>query len=115
MPYHIKRAIEIVTLDEATVLPVTQHIHKVFITYIKQIIIVIDSIIIAVYDIVNYLINLAEEVKVDFIYIIVLAIAESQLIAHAVSEEPCFAAYVGQVHRCIALYADSGQDYRNNG
>jgi hypothetical protein len=75
--YHIDRAIEVIAVDESTILATTQYIHEIFVTHIEQIIVVVYSIIVSVYYIVNDLIGIVKEVEVNLIHIFILAIAES--------------------------------------
>lgn len=113
--YHIDGTVEVVAVDESTVLAVAQHVHQIFVAHIKQVVIVVDGIIVAVYDIVDNLAHLIQEVEIDFIHIIILAVIESELVAHAVGKEAGIATDVMQVYRRKTLCADSCQGYRHNG
>ena len=72
--YHIYRTVEVVTVDESTVLTATEHIHEVFVAHIKQVVIIVNSIVASIYYIVYYLVHLIQEVKVDFIHVVVLTV-----------------------------------------
>lgn len=72
--YHIYRTVEVVTVDESTVLTATEHIHEVFVAHIKQVVIIVNSIVVSIYYIVYYLVHLIQEVKVDFIHVVVLTV-----------------------------------------
>ena len=72
--YHIYRTVEVVTVDESTVLTATEHIHEVFIANIEQIVVIVNSIVVSIYYIVYYLVHLIQEVKVDFIHVVVLTV-----------------------------------------
>jgi hypothetical protein len=74
MPYHIYRTVEVVTINKSTVLTTTEYIHKIFVTHVEQVVIVVYSIIISIYYIIDHFINLIQEIKVDFIHIIVLTV-----------------------------------------
>ena len=65
---------EIVAIHKLAVLTAAKHIHEVFVTHIEQIVIIIDGIVISEHHIVEYLINLIEEIKIDLIHIFVLTI-----------------------------------------
>ena len=114
IPYHIYRTIEIVALHKPTVLAATEHIHEVLITHIEQIVVVVDCIIVSIYHVVYHLVHLIQEVKVDFIHVIVLTVRESQLMSHTVSKEACLTTHVGQVHRGITLCANSCQSHKHH-
>ena len=72
--YHIYRTVEVVTVDESTVLTATEHIHEVFVAHIEQVVIIVNSIVVSIYYIVDYLVHLIQEVKVDFIHVVVLTV-----------------------------------------
>ena len=108
--YHVYRAIEVVTFHELAVLSVAQHIHQVLITYIEQIVVIVNGIIVSEHHIVYHLIDLIEEVEVDFIHIVVLAVRESEFVSHTIGQEACFATDIAQTH-CHTLYTDSCQGY----
>jgi len=72
--YHIYRTVEVVAIDESTVLTATEHIHEVFVAHIEQVVIIVNSIIVSIYNIVDYLVHLIQEVKVDFIHVVVLTV-----------------------------------------
>ena len=65
---------EVVSIHKLTVLPTAKHIHEVFITHIKQIVVIVDGIVIPKHHIVNHLIDLIEEIKINLIHIFVLTI-----------------------------------------
>lgn len=96
--YHIDGAVEIVPIDKSTVLTTAKHIHKVFVAHIEQIIVVVYCIVISIYNIIDNLIHLKEEVKINFIYIFVLTIVQSELISHTVGKETCFSTNLRQAH-----------------
>ena len=72
--YHIYRTVEVVAVDESTVLTATEHIHEVFVAHIEQVVIIVNSIVVSIYYIVYYLVHLIQEVKVDFIHVVVLTV-----------------------------------------
>lgn len=72
--YHIYRTVEVVAIDESTVLTTTEHIHEVFVAHIEQVVIIVNSIVVSIYYIVYYLVHLIQEVKVDFIHVVVLTV-----------------------------------------
>lgn len=72
--YHIYRTVEVVAIDESTVLTATEHIHEVFVAHIEQVVIIVNSIVVSIYYIVYYLVHLIQEVKVDFIHVVVLTV-----------------------------------------
>ena len=72
--YHIYRAVEVVAVDESTVLTATEHIHEVFVAHIEQVVVIVNSIVVSIYYIVYYLVHLIQEVKVDFIHVVVLTV-----------------------------------------
>lgn len=72
--YHIYRTVEVVTVDESTVLTATEHIHEVFVAHIEQVVVIVNSIVVSIYYIVYYLVHLIQEVKVDFIHVVVLTV-----------------------------------------
>lgn len=113
--YHIDRTIEIVAIDKSAVLTVTEHIHKVLIAHIEQIVIIVNGIVIAIHYIVNHLVHLIEEIKINLIYIIVLAVTESKFMSHTVGKEACLTTDFRQTHRRITLYTYSCQGYKHNG
>ena len=113
IPHHIYRTIEIVTLHKTAILTITQHIHQVLIAHIEQVIIIVYRIIVSVHDIVNNLIHLIEEVKVNLIHILILAIAESQLMSHTVGKETCLTTDITHVHRRPTVGTDSCQSYKH--
>lgn len=74
MTYHIYRTEEVVAVDKSTVLTATEHINEVLVAHIEQIVVVVYSIVISIYYIVDYLVYLIQEVKVDFIHVVVLTV-----------------------------------------
>ena len=113
--YHIDRTVEIVTIDKSAVLTVTEHIHKVLIAHIEQIVIIVNGVVIAIHHIVNHLVHLIEEIEIDFIYIIVLAVTKSKFMSHTVGKEACLTTDFRQAHRRITLHTYSCQGYKHNG
>ena len=112
---HIYRTVEVVAIDKPAVLAAAENIHEVFVAHVEQIVVVVDGIVVAIHHIVDYLIHLIQEVKVDFIYVVVLTVRESQFVSHTVGKEARLATDVGQTHRCITLCTDSCQSYKHHG
>ena len=112
VPVHIQRTVEVVALDEAAVLPAAKHIHEVFVAHIEQIVVVVDGVVVAVRHIVDDFVDLVEEVEVYLIHIFILAVAESKLVSHTVSEESCFTADVHNTHCCPTVDVNSCQGYK---
>ena len=113
--YHIYRTIEIVAIHKPAVLAAAKHIHEILITHVEQVVVIVDGIVVSIYHIVYDLVHLVEEVEVDFIHVIVLAVRQSELVSHTVGEEAGFTTDVAQTHGCITLCTDSCQDYHHKG
>ncbi len=113
MTYHIYRTIEVVAVHKLAVLSVAKYIHEVFVTYIQQIVVIVNGIVVSVYHIIYHLVHLIKKIKVDFIHIVVLTVRESQLVSHTISKETCFTTDVCQTHRCETLRTDSCQGYKH--
>lgn len=110
--YHIQRTIEVIALHELAILSIAQHIHQILITYIEQIVVIVNGIVVSEHHIIYHLIDLIEEVKVDFIHIVVLAVRESEFVSHTIGQEACFATDIAQTH-CHTLCTDSCQGYQH--
>lgn len=82
--HHIDGAIEVVAIHKLTILAIAKHIHQVLIAYIEQIVVIIDGIIVSEHHIVEHLVGLMKEIKVDFKHIVILTVRESELVSHAV-------------------------------
>lgn len=72
--YHIYRTVEVVAVDKSTILTATKHIHEVFVAHIEQVVVVVYSIVVSIYYIVDYVVHLIQEVKVNFIHVVVLTV-----------------------------------------
>lgn len=113
--YHIYRTIEIVAIHKPAVLAAAKHIHEILIAHVEQIVVIVDGIVVSIYHIVYDLVYLVEEVEVDFIHVIVLAVRQSEFVSHTVGEEAGFTTDVVQAHCSITLCTDSCQDYHHKG
>ena len=96
---HIERTIEIVPAHETFELAARKHIAQVVVAQIKAFIIPVYSVGITGCQVVHHEADAFEEVIVDFIHIIALHAAESQLIRHAVGHETRILAHFRGAHR----------------
>jgi hypothetical protein len=71
---HIDGAIEVVACHKPTILAITKYIHQVLVAHIEQIVVIVDGIIVSEHHIVEHLVGLVEEIKVDFKHIVILAV-----------------------------------------
>ena len=115
MAYHIEGAEEVVAPHKPAVLTATEHVHEVFVAHVEQVVIVVYGVVVSVYHIVYHLIRLVEEIEVDLVDVVVLAVRQSELVAHTVGKEACLATHVGNAHRCPTLCTDSCQGYKHEG
>ena len=106
---------EVIAIDKLTILTTTQHIHQILITYIEQIVVIVNSIIITIYHIIYHLIHLVEKVKVYLVHILILTVVKSQFVSHTIGKETSLATDIKQIHRCITLCTDSCQSYKHHG
>jgi hypothetical protein len=111
--YQMYGAEEVVAIHKPTVLTAAKHIHQIFVAHIEQIVIIVDGIIVSIHHIVEHLIHLIEEVKVDLVHILILTIRESELICHTITEEAGLATDIRQTHCCKTLCTDSCQGYKH--
>ena len=82
--HHIDGTIEIVTLHKPTILATAKYIHQILVTHIKQIVVIVDGIVVSEDHIVEHLVGLVEEIKVNFKHIVILAVRETELMSHTV-------------------------------
>ena len=83
----IDGAVEIFRCDKTLILTACEHITQIVVAVIQQVIILIDSIAVAVNDIVHDAVDLIDVVEVDFENVIILRGAEVKLVCHSVAQE----------------------------
>jgi len=105
--------VEILPSQEFLELTATEHIAQVFVAEVEQIIIVVDCIVVAINHVVNHLIDIPEEVVVDFIDIYPLFVGEPQFITHPVGQEPGFATNLHGAEHCARIQTDGCQDHHH--
>ena len=85
-------AIEVVELHELRKLAGIKHIAHIFVAHVKQAIILVDGVMIAIHHIVHDAIGRIDEVIVDLVAVIVLHRRKVELVGHAVAQEARVAA-----------------------
>ena len=109
----IDGTVEILPPHEFLELTATQHIAQVLVAEVEQIVVVIDCIVVAVDHVVDHLVDIPEEVVVDFIDIDPLFVREPQFVTHPVGQEPGFATDLHGAEHCARIQTDGCQDHHH--
>lgn len=56
--HHIKGTVEVVAVHEPAVLVITEHIHKVLVAHVEQVVVIVDSVVISIHHVVDDLVHL---------------------------------------------------------
>jgi hypothetical protein len=105
---YVYGAIEILQIHEPAILTIAEHVAEVVVAQIESIIIVLDSPLVTIDNIVERVAQRIDEVEVYLVYIFILTIAQSQLISHLVGEVESFFTNSAVAHACPACVAHHG-------
>ena len=109
----IDGAEEVLYLEESPVLTATEHVAKIVVAHVKQVVVVVDGIVIAEDYVVDDFVDIPEVVVVNLENVLKLSTAESEFVAHAVAQEACLPADFGITEACKAAHADGCQSQRH--
>ena len=73
----IDRTIEILYSEESSILAATENVAEVVVTYVEQIVVVVDCIVVAEHYVVDNLVDIPEVVIVDFENVLELSTTKS--------------------------------------
>ncbi len=94
----IDRTIEVVERHELGELTSGEHVAHILVAVVEQAVIGIDSIAVAIDDVVHDALCGVDEVEVDLVAVIILCRAEIELVGHTIADETCMGADVAQRH-----------------
>lgn len=98
-PARVDRTIEIIRLQETSVLGLVQYISQVIVPEIQRGIIFFHGPVISTYHIIHHIPYRIDKIVVDLIYIVVLGIAQIQFIPHLICQETCLFSHLTHAHR----------------
>ena len=109
----IEGTVEILPPHEFLELTAAEHIAQILVAEVEQIVVVVDCIVVAIDHVVDHLIDVPEEVVVDFIDIDPLFVREPQFVTHPVGQEPGFATDLHGAEHCARIQTDGCQDHHH--
>ena len=109
----IEGTIEVLPFQEPLELAATEHIAKVLVADVKQIIVVVDCVVVAKDHVVDDFVDVPEKVVVDLIDINPLLAGQIQFVTHPVGEEASFTTNLHGAEHCASIQTDGCQDHHH--
>ncbi len=98
-PAGIDRTIEIIRLQEPAVLGLVEYIPQIIVPEIQRSIIFLHGPVVSTHHIIHHIPYGIDKVIVDLVYVVVLSIAQVQLIPHLICQETCLFSHLAHTHR----------------
>ena len=109
----IEGTIEVLPFQEPLELAATEHVAEVLVADVKQIIVVVDCVVVAKDHIIDDFVDVPEKVVVDLIDINPLLAGQIQFVTHPVGEEASFATNLHGAEHCASIQTDGCQDHHH--